>query len=215
MDSIANEDSPLHKEIGRIIMQLGLPNAEIILDRECGGNQTIQLFCTTIGSRGEKFCQVDAAFLVNNEVKVIIEIEESDQTPVRICGKAVASALAVYFIHDGCVYNKADRLFFVQVVGATSEGVTTGEITGELQYLEPEQQQRTSRQSQLFYLEPLLQNLIDPSKKKFLYDIFLGTPDEFRSESHKNDLLRHLRRAVADCEFWKQCSYLTEIEKAP
>jgi len=90
----------LHKVIADCINRTNLPNCRIIRDPACGGHQNIPLFYSNIQSRKTRYSIVDILILKNNKIKVIIEIEESDVTPVRICGKFLTSALSSHFIHE-------------------------------------------------------------------------------------------------------------------
>ena len=84
---------PLHREIGMALKNY-FDNQGLILDPACGGNQNIPLFLKGQKSNKTEICNVDAAIIRNNKVKVIIEIEESTITPTQICGKLLTSILA-------------------------------------------------------------------------------------------------------------------------
>ncbi|MCX7861630.1 MAG: hypothetical protein N2449_01385, partial [Bacteroidales bacterium] len=98
-----NEDN-LHQSIGNSLInqinQWNNNNLTIILDKACGGTQNVQLFLYPNKTFGNKVCQVDILILENDEIQVIIEIEESEITPVKILGKFFASAIAKYYIHE-------------------------------------------------------------------------------------------------------------------
>ena len=96
------EEHPLHKYIGNLVDSeiSDLRDVEVIKDDACGGTQHIPLFCNDIKSNATKYCNVDLLILKNKKVKVIVEIEESDIKPTQICGKFLASALSVFFIHE-------------------------------------------------------------------------------------------------------------------
>ncbi|NLE98805.1 MAG: hypothetical protein GX596_12595 [Propionibacterium sp.] len=52
-------------------------------------------------------------------MKVIVEIEESDLKPTKICGKFLQAALATHFIHDSQVNRVLpydERVLFVEVI---------------------------------------------------------------------------------------------------
>jgi hypothetical protein len=40
---------------------------------------------------------VDAAIILNGEIKIVIEIEESNIRPLHLCGKALATAVSRYY----------------------------------------------------------------------------------------------------------------------
>lgn len=87
-----------------------------ITGKDCGGTQNIQLFCKDNASRGTCYCCVDEAILKNHQVKVVVEIEESDIRPVALFGKVCVSALSSHFIHKGAIYPMAERMWFVQII---------------------------------------------------------------------------------------------------
>jgi len=89
----------LHKIIADKI-ESALPPHSLMRDEACGGDQRIPLFNTVQKSRKTGYCNVDLLILKKNKIKVIVEIEESDVTPIQICGKFLTSALARYYIHD-------------------------------------------------------------------------------------------------------------------
>jgi hypothetical protein len=89
-------DHPLHFEIGEILEGLmkDHPTMDVILSQDCGGNQNIPLFVTTTKSNKTEICDVDAMVKMGDAAKIIIEIEESENKPVHLFGKYLASNLA-------------------------------------------------------------------------------------------------------------------------
>jgi len=176
------ERSPLHRQIGRVVSLLDAPGVTIVLSSLCGGGQCIPLFCNDVVGNDTKFCEIDIGIVVNDRLKVIIEIEETDKTPVRLCGKAVASALASDYIYEGKRFPKADTVWFVQIVNTMTEEANT---------IEP------SKIPQLRFLMPAIQHLLDCAGIRMRYQIFYGTPDDFDHDA-EDELLEHLRCAVGD-----------------
>ena len=101
-------DSPFHKKIGDILNDMNLPKVgvSVCLDMACDGNEKgkksqISLFA---GEKGREniLCKVDSILITHensvNNIKVIIEIEESGFNPTKICGKYFTSALAKSYI---------------------------------------------------------------------------------------------------------------------
>jgi hypothetical protein len=82
----------LHILIGEIILGAELTGCEPILGKDCGGDQYIQLFCDSRSEMATRFCSVDAIVLKDGQVKIIIEIEESDIRPAALSGKLFVSA---------------------------------------------------------------------------------------------------------------------------
>src|SRR5215471_13288137 len=90
--------SNLHNLIAEIVRSLKIADTRILCDcRDCGGDQKLQLFCSEIPSRETLLCEVDALILVDNEVKVVIEIDTAIR-PVQLCGKLHISTYATHFI---------------------------------------------------------------------------------------------------------------------
>ena len=86
--------------------------------------QNIPLFCCEEKSNKTRFCSVDALVLLDEKIKVIIEIEESKSglTPVHIFGKLLASGAAKCYVHwtdrDAPVYKDKD-VVFIQVLNTS------------------------------------------------------------------------------------------------
>jgi len=110
---------PLHKVIGECIDSHTFPNCKIIKDPACGGLQNVPLFCLEVKSNKTEYCNVDLLILKNNKIRVIIEIEETDITPIKICGKFLTSALSRYFIHESennIPIGMSDSVSFIQIL---------------------------------------------------------------------------------------------------
>jgi hypothetical protein len=162
---------PLHRLIGEIIAAAPIPDGKVILDAACGGKQNIQLFCADNATNRTRYCKVDAAVLKNNQVKVILEIEESDIRPVALCGKAFISALASYFIHRKVKYPMAERAFFVQVIDKSPD----------------------SKLDQCLYLSDSINTaLLRLNTHLQGYQIFHGDVAEFEKPPAQEELREHL-----------------------
>jgi hypothetical protein len=75
---------PLHKAVGEVLRSLEGPNVRVLLDSACGGGgQQIRWF--GYEPVGNKSCLawVDAAIVVNGEIQVVLEIDESNVRPLR------------------------------------------------------------------------------------------------------------------------------------
>jgi hypothetical protein len=112
-----------HETIGDIL-ERSLPlNYTLIKDVACGGRQRIPLFCTAEKSRETEYCNVDLLVLKGGEIKMIVEIEESDVKPTQICGKFLTSALAKYYIHDSSgnkPVEMGNTVTFIQIVDTSN-----------------------------------------------------------------------------------------------
>jgi len=78
--------NPLHVAIGNILRSAELPNAEVILDKACGGDEHIRFYGKEPPGNKTSIVQVDAAIILNGEIKIVIEIEQSDLRPLYLCG---------------------------------------------------------------------------------------------------------------------------------
>ena len=96
------EANTIHKKIGRAFQEFvsKYPNLTLLQDPACEGKQHIPLVCNPIKSRENEFCHVDMMVLKNDKIKPIVEIEESNVKPTKVCGKLMTSALAKYYIHN-------------------------------------------------------------------------------------------------------------------
>ncbi len=112
----------LHEVIGDLVEEISSTQCTVFRSPECGGEHTIPLHCLVEGTSETEYCMVDIAIVKNGEVRVIIEIEESNVRPVQIFGKFLASAMSSYFIHGerAIIFPIADSVLFVQILN-TSE----------------------------------------------------------------------------------------------
>jgi hypothetical protein len=120
-DERGNPMHELHKAIGVAIAEDRLEGCTVIKDQACGGKQSIPLFCCDEKSRKTEYCDVDLLIVKDNKVRVIVEIEESNVTPIQICGKLLASALSSHFIHEkwSTPVEMGDSVLFIQVLGTS------------------------------------------------------------------------------------------------
>lgn len=113
----------LHQAVGSIISGKNFPNCEIIMDKACGGKQSVPLFSTKSKTNMTEYCNVDILILQEGKIKVIIEIDESDIKPTQICGKFLTSALSNYYIHQSkkdIPIGKSDSVLFIQILGTSN-----------------------------------------------------------------------------------------------
>ena len=119
LNETIQKEHPLHKIVGECIGSHKFRNCKIIKDLACGGLQNVPLFCSEVKSNKTEYCNVDLLILKNNKVRVIIEIEETDITPIKICGKFLTSALSCYFIHESennIPVGMSDSASFIQIL---------------------------------------------------------------------------------------------------
>ena len=74
---------PSHKAVGECIDSHKFPNCKIIRDPACGGQQNVPLFYSKAKSNKTEYCNVDLLILKDNQIRVVIEIEETGITTER------------------------------------------------------------------------------------------------------------------------------------
>lgn len=90
----------LHLAVGNLVAkEIKGKDTEVVRDTACGGSQQIPLFLEE-KERGNVITNVDLMILKDNKIKVIVEIEESNLTPLHICGKFLAPLLGNKYIHS-------------------------------------------------------------------------------------------------------------------
>ena len=69
---------------------------------ECGGDVKNGLFCSEAKGAGARFVMPDILFLLHEEIKVLIEVEEDGKaaSPTHLFGKWCAAAMSRCFIHE-------------------------------------------------------------------------------------------------------------------
>jgi len=170
-------DHPLHKEIGGILktLEIDVPGCTVILDEACGGSQHIQyLFPGCARSNASRACNGDALVLMNGDRRIEVEVEESDLRPINFMGKAMASRGCQY-IDGGKAYQPDER------------GITVVHIVNT---------NKPEKISQLRFVEPAVQKILDASGQNFVYVIFYGTVEDFRQEEHRQELLEYLKQVL-------------------
>ncbi|MDD8021231.1 MAG: hypothetical protein PHU81_08670 [Acidobacteriota bacterium] len=112
-------DHVLHEKLGKTIRDSfsGEPGYKVMLDKACGGQRILPLFISDKKGNETEICDVDILIAKGIKVKAIIEIEESDVTPNKICGKFLTSALAFYYSDGkGPLQDLNSPIAFIQVV---------------------------------------------------------------------------------------------------
>ncbi len=157
----------LHQIVGDIILrEFGEKvKRDFACCRDMDVREQLPLFSSKIKSRETQLCKVDMLIISENEVKVIIEIEESGMIPTKICGKFLTSGLAKYYIH----YKEkevplANPLSFIQVLNSEK-------IPG-----------KSSIQSQWVNIGKALQRLGEVDGRKLFYKLIFGEPKNFEKE---------------------------------
>ena len=121
---------PLHEEIGRILLSKmdkynqNNPNTKmrVLLDPDCHPEQNknrhrLPLFINEEKLNKTELCNVDAIIKVGKKIKILIEIEESENNPTHIFGKFFTSNLAKMYIYDTDIIDLPNSsVFFIQVI---------------------------------------------------------------------------------------------------
>ncbi len=107
----------LHKDIGKLIKN-HFPNYE--MSPECSNEQKkhkIPLYCSDENRKDTHYSDVDILIPKGDKIKVIIEIEESDITPIRIFGKFLAAESSSCYIYNSEKYKVEDNsVKFIQIL---------------------------------------------------------------------------------------------------
>ena len=91
-------------------------NGVILLkDQACQGKQQNSLFITK-KDRKEIICKVDLLIIKDLKIRVIIEVDESNIIPTKICGKFLTSALSKRYIRNQVEYEMNEKVFFLQIL---------------------------------------------------------------------------------------------------
>ena len=116
------------------------------------------------------FCNVDLLLIKGGKIKVILEIEESDTTPVRICGKFLVTALSNYFNHAS--YRNEANVFmdesvtFIQIVDTVNLKMNTSKVD-----------QWKNIEKAIKSILPLINSRVSH------YKIFEGTTSQFKKKN--------------------------------
>lgn len=179
-----NKEHPLHEKIGQLISKDRFPG--VIKDPACSGSQNIPLFCI-VGSEDKsnenEYCNVDLLIVVEDKIKIIMEIEESDFTPTHIFGKFLTSALSTHHIHNSKSIPKDSRVLFIQMID-----------TSKLE-------ENSSKREQWKRIEKSIKDIISAAGIKIKisdYKLFFGNADEYEMGSTKakelTDFIEKFRR---------------------
>ena len=110
---------PFHFAVAEAIQKQLAGQGELIRDAACGGKQHLPLFVGPTKGFDTRMCDVDLIIVSENQVRVIVEIEESGFLPTKICGKFLQSAIATHCIHNSLpvpALPYGNHVLFVQVL---------------------------------------------------------------------------------------------------
>jgi len=124
----------LHQAVGNTLRSIERQGTEILLDAACGGKgRQIRLFGDESVGNSSCLTWVDAAIVVDGEIKVVLEIEESNVRPLYLCGKVFATALCNYCSRGRHRIPMAPSMLFIQVIISPK---TTSSKLKQCEYLE-------------------------------------------------------------------------------
>ena len=170
-----------HKTIGDIFVDENFPfeGIRILKDVACGGGHTLPLFCSDVRSYATRYTSVDLMIIKEGNIKVIIEIEESNVKPLHLFGKYLASAMAKYHIYGQNEYKMDDSVVFIQILDTSK------------------QKSKSVRNKQLDNVKDSIKSIISltdrPIKK---YEIFHGTQSDFVFGDKKDELIEFVTSAL-------------------
>jgi hypothetical protein len=178
----------LHKQIGSVVKELESDNVMVLLAKECGGDHRLPLYCADADDYSSCLCHVDIVVLVNNIVKVIIEIEESKKMhrnksnirPQCLLGKLVPVA-TTHSRYKNRRYAMGSSVWFVQVVDTSGLPETSSKV-----------EQMSNLQE---FIRSLLRVYPGPVKE---YQMFYGGVEEFDRVEARDELKEHLLHAIAN-----------------
>lgn len=172
----------LHVAVGDLFMSiLSSSDCRVIRDEASGGDQRIPLFLSERKSRKTEFCNVDLLVLKEGKIRIIVEIEESDVGPTRICGKFLTSALSRFYIHESesnIPIRMHDSVKFVQI--ANTSGL---------------EEDVTSKFEQWKNLEKAINSVLPLGDSKIQeYRLFYGDTSFFRDTKKCRHLVNYLKK---------------------
>lgn len=123
---------PLHRKVGECLKELEKLDGkyEVLLSSECGGQNDIPFYLEEGKTLSERnICNVDAVIIDrnNSQIVAVVEIEESNVSPVNLCGKLIATALAqccIYRERSYCLRN----LLLLHILKAPEKGVKKKQV---------------------------------------------------------------------------------------
>jgi len=147
----------------------------ILKDKACDkGGHTIPLYSSSASVETPiELCNVDMLIEVGGKAKVIVEIEESNVTPVHIFGKFFVTALSSeYGDNEGNRKPFSPPVLFIQILKAVDKPKS----------LKPSQWDRIADSIRSILISPL-------HEKKWEYQLFQGSKAEFVGDGSKGKLI--------------------------
>lgn len=181
MDNIDNENkhiNPLHIKIEISLQDKDFPGCSIIRDPACGKGNYIRLFSSKENKKDKNYCKVNLLILKDSKINVILEIEESGITPIKIFGKFLASALSSNYIYMNDNFDMAKSATFIQILD------TSG------------MKDKSSKQLQFTNIEKSIQNIIPINQSNInQYKLFFGDYSDFNQDKIK-EIICYINEAI-------------------
>ncbi|MGA8149352.1 MAG: hypothetical protein WB952_00115 [Terriglobales bacterium] len=176
-------EHPLHRIIGQALKVTfgSQPDTVVLLDSACGGSEHVQLFCSAPLTCASRLCKVDAAIEYRGEVKVAIEIEESNISPVQLGGKSFAVSLSRLCKGHAGVFPVCADLLFVQVIDIKNLPANSTKLDQCLKLLQ------------------MIPSSLTTPERRLRYAIHYGTVEMFQTPSEQlallDDISEHVGRS--------------------
>lgn len=172
---------PLHEAIAALLEAVTPTQGRLIVDDAANGKQHIPLYLTENICREHRLCCVDAMILVDDQVRLLVEIEESNVKPTQVAGKFLTSALAGHYVH-----RKEERSI------QTLEGISFLQVVSAAKF-----KKNSKKKAQLALLAEAIQNEL-PLGSVSRYELFVGkTPDFYQGGSQYSGVSDFVKQALA------------------
>lgn len=105
-------------QIDRYLEKIGISLQSRERSPECGGEHRIPLYVQSKGQKPIEYCNADYIVTLDNEVKVVVEIEESDFKPIYLLGKAFVTGYSEIHIARNLGKNErvSKELVLLQII---------------------------------------------------------------------------------------------------
>lgn len=181
---------PLHERVGNILKKSF--EKKVLLDFACKENykkgdpeHKLPLFMKDKPKRENQYCNVDILIITdqNNkkQIKVILEIDESDIKPTQICGKFLTSAMSNYYLYkekrqkEHNVIPLSKSVLFIQILKNPYKAKQKGPkiIQGQnlmqsIKDIIPSQKLKITKYMLMWNTDPKFESVLINSIKSFL-----------------------------------------------
>jgi hypothetical protein len=146
--------------------------------------QRLPLFTDATLTKQDLYCNVDLLVLRENEVRVVLEVDETGYSPTKICGKFLATALCKRFRHPRLAPEPVPlsvRTLFVQIIPCPDKSLP-----------------RSRKSAQVLSLERSIRAVLPIHGSTVSeYLLLSGNTNDFRVErAPGQELIEHVRNAL-------------------